>query len=306
MKKYLLLVFSALSVSAFAQPVISNGNNIAAPGFSTPVSYAIPASGVGNAGANQTWDFSSLSFTPVGTLNTIDPATSPFAASFPTSNYAYTLATTYSYFQASSSKMEVLAYSITSPGSGNDFSPNPRTVLKFPFSYNDTETDTWQKVGGSTNNVTITYDGYGTLITPSATYSNVVRVKEDYGGGAVDYQWYILNPLMSILTYSNGNNTLYLAQATTPTAIEVQNTPLHSIKMYPNPSRGQLTFHCSGLPPEGPTELTIITAKGQVIFKSGICEGLSSVDLNSASRGMYFYQFSSNQKILTTGNFILE
>jgi hypothetical protein len=131
MKKLLLIVISAFSINAFAQPIISNGSNIPAPGFSAPLSMATPTSGVGSAGTNQTWDFSLLSFTSLGTMNVITPSSSPIGSSFPTANFATSFSSTYSFFNAGSTKMEVQAYSITSPGSGNDFTPNPRTVLKF-------------------------------------------------------------------------------------------------------------------------------------------------------------------------------
>lgn len=309
MKKLLCISISAFAINAFAQPVISNGSNISAPGLTAPVSYGTASSGVGAAGANQTWDFSAISFSTLGTLTTIDPSTSAFAASFPTANYVYSFAGTYSYFNASSTKMEVLAYSITSLGSGNDFTPNPRTVLKFPFKYNDSLADTWQKVSGSTNNVTITYDGYGKLITPTSTYSNVIRVKEDYGSGVVDYQWYILNPLMSVLSYNNSSNTFYLTSATATIGITDQLSLETSVNLYPNPVKDKLVIQLSDLPSQNNNlnlNLNLLNTFGQIIKQVSISSKQTNIELENISAGIYFYQIQDKRNILKTGKIIVE
>ena len=68
MKKHLFIYsIFILSHFIFAQPVIQNGNNIPSVGFSAAVTATSPTS-VGDPGANQVWDFSSLSFISAGTL----------------------------------------------------------------------------------------------------------------------------------------------------------------------------------------------------------------------------------------------
>lgn len=280
MKKLILIAISAFSINAFAQPVIPNGGNIPAPGLSAPVSMATATSGVGGAGINQTWNFSLLSFTTLGTLTVITPSSSPIGASFPTANYAYSFAGTYSFFKTSVSQMEVQAYSITTPGSGNDFTPNPRTILKFPFNYLDTQIDTWQKVAGPTNSVTITYDGYGTLITPTNTYSNIVRVKEDYGGGVIDYQWYALNPLISLMAYNFSTNKLYYTGATV-TGVTEQNKSHLSVNVYPNPSEGKFFIKT-----ENKTMLMeIYNSVGEKILSEN---NSNEINLSQFPKGIYF------------------
>ncbi|CAN5266328.1 hypothetical protein BH09BAC5_BH09BAC5_12890 [soil metagenome] len=292
MKKVILIAISAFSINAFAQPVIQDGSNIPTQGFSAPVSMATPSSGVGSPGANQTWDFSSLAFTSLGTMNVITPSSSPIGSSFPTANYAYSFASTYSFFYTSANKMEVQAYSITTPGSGNDFTPNPRTILKFPFNYLDTEVDTWQKVAGPTNNVTLTYDGYGSLITPANTYTNVVRVKEDYGSG-IDYQWYYLNPLISLMTYDHNTNALYFTDATL-TGISEQNNSNLSVNIFPNPSNGTFSI-------ESTTEnstIEIANTLGEIIYSSQINSDKAEIDLSNQPTGIYFATIQNGEEII--------
>ncbi|NUM32755.1 MAG: T9SS type A sorting domain-containing protein [Bacteroidetes bacterium] len=291
MKKIPLIAISAFSINAFAQPVIKNGDNIPAPGLSVHVQFATTTV-VGNPGTNQTWDFSSLSFTSMGTVDVIAPAASPIGSSFPSCNYALSLAgqNSYSFFQASSDKIEVLAWTISSPGYGNDYSPNPRTILKFPFNYLDSENDTWQKVGGSVNNVTVTYDGYGTLVTPTITYNNVVRVKEDYGGGGIDYQWYILNPLMAVAIFDHNFNRLYHFGATQTTGIADQNNLQMQAGIYPNPAADFVTV--TNIPNGSTIKITDIT--GKTVYSSVITNEQTIISTTEFVNGVYFIQVESN------------
>jgi hypothetical protein len=284
MKKIFFLAFSIAFGHAFAQPVINNGNNVPAPGTTIPLSMATP-SAIGSAGASQAWDFSALTYTVLGTGSVITPSTAPMGSSFPTSNYAYNFGSTYSFFSVSSTKMEAQAYSIVSAGSGNDMSPNARTVLQFPFNYQDVVSDTWQKVGGSVNNVTLTYDGYGTLIMPSITYSNVVRVKEDYGGGAIDYQWYMLNPLMSILVYDHNNNTLYYSAAT-PLGMKAESEKIFSL--YPDLSAGVFTVQIKPGFLAGKCKIIVTNTLGEKVQEQALSQQTTQVILSSYSRGIYY------------------
>ena len=306
MKLTLLFAFSILIVTAFTQPVILNNDNIPEPGLSAPVSLGTPSAGVGSGGADQTWDFSSVIFTPVGTIDVIDPATSPIGASFPTANYAYSFAGNYSFFKVDADKLEVLAYVITTPGVGNDYTPNPRTNLIFPFNYLDTETDTWQKVGDSPNNVEISYDGYGTLITPSKTYTDVVRVKEDYGGGAIDYQWYILNPLMSIFIYDHNDNLLYNINADQITT-GIENTSTGSlIDIYPNPASDQLNIELTQVESGKEMILELFNIYGQSISQYPVTNISTTINIQNIPSSVYIYQLKDKEGIVKTGKLIVE
>lgn len=304
MKKTLLIFCSALALQAMSQPVIQDSANLPHSGFNVPVLTAPASGGAGGAGANQTWDFSNLSFSNAGTYSVILPSASPIGGSFPTANYAYSFMSTYSFFSANASKMDVLAYTITSAGSGNDYSANPRTVLKFPFNYLDTLTDSWQKVGGSVNTVKLTYDGYGTLKAPGVTYQNVVRIREEFGNGS-DYQWYTLNPLMSVMIFDHNTNTLYHTNAV---QLRLAETALPESKglIYPNPGKGLFTFNTAQLPANSPYRLNICNSLGQSVYQITELAAVSTVDLSTLPAGMYFYQLSSNAGSIQSGELIIE
>jgi hypothetical protein len=295
--KKLMAILSLACGAVTAQPTIPNGNNVPSPGYSAPISAAA-ASNIGTAGANQTWNFSALSFTSLGTLNIISPSSSTMSSSFPTANHAYTFAGTTSFFNVNASKMEAQAYSITSPGSGNDMSPNPRTVLQFPFNFNDVITDTWQKVGGAINTVTLTYDGHGTLIMPSITYSNVVRVKESYANGD-DYQWYTLNPLISVLVFDHNTNTMYFTGAT-PTGLKTNTAISTDVKVFPNPASDKL-FMTHSNPQITNTTFCLHNLLGDKIYSVAIPAGGAQINIAGYPEGSYFYTITSEDGLIKSG-----
>lgn len=296
MKKVLLITVIACSVNCFAQPVIQNGSNLPTPGFSAPVTAIVSGStDITAGGANHTWNFGSYTFTPVGIVDVLAPSATPFASSFPTSNFAFSFSGAYSYFNVSPTKMEVLAWTITSPGAGNDYTPNPRTTLKFPFNYNDIETDTWQKVNGSPEAVTLTYDAYGTLITPTGTYTNVVRIKENYGVGQNDYQWYILNPLMQVAIFDHNTNTLYHIGASQITGVDDQHNLQEAVEIFPNPSNEHVNVRNI---PSG-SSIIIADMTGNLIYSSTQVDTQETINTSSFANGIYYLRLTSKGKIVS-------
>jgi len=294
MKKLLLNAIWAFSINAFSQPVIQDGNNVPAPGFSAPVSFIVSGStDITNGGVNHTWDFSAYTFSSAGTLNVITPSSAPMGSSFTSANFAFSSAGTYSFFNVGSSKMEVQAWSITAAGSGNDYTPNPRTMLKFPFNFNDSETDTWQKVGGSLNTVTLFYDSYGTLITPAGTYTNVVRIRENYGIGSDDYVWYILNPLVPVAIYDHNTTTLYHIAATQVTGISDQNSLPIEANIYPNPANDIVSIN--NIPIGSSVNITDIT--GKTIYSLAIRNEHTTIRTTDFENGVYFLQVMNNGRM---------
>ncbi len=187
--------------------------------------------------------------------------------------------------------MEVQAWTISSPGVGNDYSPNPRTLMRFPFNYLDTESDTWQKVGGSVENVTVTYDGYGTLITPTFTYTNVVRIKEDYGGTDIDYQWYTVNPLMAVAIFDHNNNTLYHFGAT-PNKLSDKEPLSNHVVIYPNLADNEVCIE--QLPVHSSVMISDVT--GKLLFNTTVNAERINVNTTTFASGIYLLTIEHNGK----------
>jgi len=155
--------------------------------------YEADTNGVtqGNAGANQTWNFSNLQ--PLDDVDPVQyfylaPANTPsqYASLFPTANLAIRIGlvsdtAAYGYSIKNANQWEFL-------GLKNDFIeqvyPNTDIQLK-PLSYNGSFTDDFTNYtdtgtgfifyGKGTR--TITYDAYGTLQTPAGTFQNAMRIK---------------------------------------------------------------------------------------------------------------------------------
>ncbi|HLP13608.1 MAG TPA: T9SS type A sorting domain-containing protein [Flavobacteriales bacterium] len=293
MRKILQLSFALASFQAISQPVITDASNVPAVGYSAPLSTA-PCLSAGSAGASQTWDFSSLSFSSLGTLSVINPATSAFGSSFPSANWCYSVSgVAYSYFQNTPTEMINWASLITATGGSDDYSANPKTIMHYPWNFNDTFTDSYTE-SSSTSNVTVTYDGYGTLIMPSGnTYTNVVRVKESYGS-TDDYRWYITSPLLSVAVFSASDNLLYWVGAT-PTGI-TENNPSSLLAIFPNPADEtvQLNFNSQS----SSTTVSITALDGKVVYKENktttVGANTITLDISTLPAGIYTVQAGSS------------
>src|SRR5690606_7715069 len=82
---------------------------------------------------------------------------------------------------------------------------DPAEKLRFPFTFNNTFSDTYTgsaNLGGTiiprVGTVTVTAEGYGTLVTPAGTYQNVLKIKTEeisnpatlYSENSVTYDWF--------------------------------------------------------------------------------------------------------------------
>ncbi len=177
--------------SLFAQPQLQM--NVVPEIGDVVTFYEADTNGVtqGNAGANQTWNFSGLQ--PLVGVDPVQyfylaPANTPpqYASKFPTANLAIRIGlpsdtAVYGYSNKSSSQWELL-------GLKNDLIEQVYTntdIQLKTLSYNGSFTDNFTNytdagtgfVFYGTGTRTITYDAYGTLQTPAGTFQNAMRLK---------------------------------------------------------------------------------------------------------------------------------
>ncbi len=240
MMKKELLFFAALcaALSLFAQPTLQNN---VFPDIGDVITFNTADTLLnieeGGAGANQTWNFSTLQ--PQAGLEVtqqvfISPVGTPYAANFPTANIVAKIGedtAVYSYFRKEANQFSILG------GGSVDFLQeytDPDVFLKTPLAFNGSYTEEYayqlaaigfQSVGSRT----VTYDGYGTLITPLGTFANAIRLKlvstqEDsaaLGGGVefisqteiTSYDWFVANQVGSVvsITYTSGTSETRIA-----------------------------------------------------------------------------------------------
>lgn len=268
MKKTLFLASFALAGwGAQAQPVINsadfNPTAVAQYDFKYGVVNQVDP---GAAGANVSWNFSSLS---LSTDYPVHSFTCPGAAecsSFATANeYLETTVGNVFYNRTAAEEQEVGVTSGSGSSSSTTTYTTPYKSIQFPITYNQAYSSNYSATvaaggtsftqAGTLNSV---IDGYGTLTTPVGTYTNVLRQKltdewSQTSGGVTatitttTYNWYkagINQPILTIIvttvdlgpgiphpdpTYT----AIYLA--TPPAAI---NGPLNleeAVHIYPNP-----------------------------------------------------------------------
>jgi hypothetical protein len=189
------ILLTSSSLGLLAQPTL-NTNSSPSVGFTYSTSQVDLGSTLeGPAGANVTWDFSSLQDTgAVNTFNFVDPSGLPDASSFPTATIAYSGLLDgvdfSAYLRNSATSFELLGSAISSPF-GNFVIPytDPMKLFSFPTTFNSSYSDTYRSdftadLGFASTTTTTTgtmsyeVDGYGTLITSSGTYNNVLRMKK--------------------------------------------------------------------------------------------------------------------------------
>jgi hypothetical protein len=302
----------AFFTAAQAQPVISNGNNMLPVGFSDSVANVISATtSPGAAGANVTWDLSALTPTVVGVAKIVAPSATPYASIFPSATYAIELTpngapgSIYEYYVVSATKWDIIGngYSVASP-SGN-YTPDPKLMIPFPFSFTQSVTDTYQKLAGSPGSVTVTYDGYGTLITPYKTVSNVIRVKRDFGGTDYFYDWFSVNPLVIAASYDNNTQKYtFLSTSSTTDVKDVARQAKSSV--YPNPIVSTATISLSGTSVNTSAKVIVTDVTGRIVKTMKMENQKTTFSRDGLNSGLYFYTVYSQSAPLAAGKFVIE
>ena len=300
-KNYSLITLLFIgSFFANAQPVLN------ATDFETELSMALyngNSSGLspGDAGANQTWDFSSLSLTlkvENQTFNTVPVATAFSASSFPDSNYCWTTKGTddinnniidiYLFFNLSNTSFELAGSSY--PGTINK-NTDTKILFKFPYTYNTEINDTYQIEGQNSNSLTSVYDAYGTLITPFGTYSNVIRQKITEGT-YVNYTWYQTKPF-SIIMQGEFTDSSSLTVYKNTTGLGVNPIePKKAMAVFPNPAHTELNIQ---LPAQQALDRVAITdVTGKIVLKQD--HNLNQINVSDLANGLYFIEAHSGKE----------
>jgi hypothetical protein len=192
---------------------------------------------VGSAGANQTWDFGSVSIEPtVVTWEFLSPGGTPFESDFPQSNFVWKMTfpqqmgfTFYNYSEVTSSRFSTLGSGIVTPDTSfkqsdaDDIAPLP---LTFGDSWTSTEVDSFgdpQTFGQiSTTTTANTVDAWGTVLLPIGNF-DCLRIRGDnteisqtFIGGqetsrdttnTIEYIWISKNNFVVVLAESQEGDT---------------------------------------------------------------------------------------------------
>ena len=270
----------AVLLTATLQAQVTLQQSMIAPGGVQLAMYVVTAPGsatVPSDGANQTWDLSTITVQPVGTLDFIAASATPFAANYPTANWVWAQSLTgegtdYVYLSITSSGIEVVANDV--PSATNNYT-DPKRILQFPMSLGQSLTDSYVDMDGPSS-VTWAYTGHGTAITPLGTFTDLAKVvsTED------DLLLWNTTPLYP-LVIDNGSTVLVFA----PSNVGIEGIGARAaVQVYPNPCTDRLVV-------EGAfnTAWRITYLQGRTV-RNGSFNGmeLQHLDVAELTTGSYF------------------
>lgn len=331
-----LVVFLNILTFASIYPQFIIGNNHIPVFGDQLIIHDVDTTGInqGNSGANQTWNFSGINMlTDSVVFNWVDPSTTPYTSSFPGAHIAEGNQIGYMYYT-------IAGGDLSNIGSGVGTSPqlittltDPEIVFRIPFTYTNTYTDNFSgTINGPitiirNGTITKTADAYGTIILPTGTFNNVLRINfhqditDSIAGIPVvtrtvtdNYSWYTSQYKFPIFSISL--STIYTAtdQTTTKSAvIATLNTSVGVVPFgnqvvskyklhqnYPNPFNPStsITFD---IVKTSDVKLLVYDALGREVeelVNERLSNGSYKVDFNSShlTSGVYFYK-------LTAGDF---
>lgn len=323
MKKPLLKLLSGTFLlggsMAVAQPTLtaSGSNPVIGNSFTFNVTnYFSP----GSAGANQTWNFSAISATSSSSSTVVAPSSTPNGSSFPAANIAFDNGSlgNYSYQKTTSAVFQ--NYGLVNSGGVVMSYSNPEDLMHYPFTYNNTYTDPWAVTfvnGGytfyRTGTSTITADGYGTLITPAGTYTNVTRIhmlqvykdSADFGGFTSvtnytndEYLWLKDGTRTSLAAcfsaVAGGMTTQSGFFAGSVVGVDEIDGYLNAFNLFPNPAATIVNVGFNLVQSTG-YKVSVYNSLGQVVLSAGrvenaIGEKNIALDVTSLPEGVYFAQ----------------
>ncbi len=294
-----------------AQPIITYAGNASQIGDSYEFSGANGSFDPGPAGANQSWDFSTITPTIFNSVDVVSPGSTPFASDFPESNTAYHYTgdnELYSYGEENTTERLHDGVGFNT----GDFIhyTDPVKSMEFPFSYTDSYIDSYYTSYTMSNvethehgNVTVTADAWGSVSTPAGVYNNTLRVKSEYTytdsmfimgnfisattGSYTDYDWYMATSHTSVISISVTADGTSVSYRSDGVGIDEQTSSLSHIHLYPNPATDKIDIEFTK-PLENCTGIFVYNAKGKQVALFTKTVNRYTADISSLSPGIYF------------------
>lgn len=312
MKKFLQLLTATTVVSgiALAQPtLVANGVN---PQIGDVFNLATTNGfNPGASGANQTWNFGSLTQTSTMSSTIMAVSATPNASQFGSASLASYDGSAYAYYSTSSTQWLNVGAATTVATIPYQ---NPETFLQYPFTNGNSFTDTWSSTFTSnsitfnrTGTTTVTGDGYGTVITPAGTFSNALRVHlvQNYSDVSQfititysndEYLWFVNgyhNPVVYTFTLTNslsGTQSMGIYATNVPSNLSIGKVTakVNFFNMMPNPAKETLAIESS----ESIKEYVVYNSNGELLIRQELPDGGKALKLetNHYPNGVYMIQ----------------
>jgi len=305
MKKIYSLVIAILgsSTALLAQPTISAAQLNPVIGETISIvqsNWMSPGSG----GNNVTWNLSTLSNNTTTSLVISGPT-----ASFPGTNQTHVLTSangsvSTNYMQISATEQLLYGFDFTYSGVTLSYSySNSEKLLQFPLSMSTSFTDAYGGTfslagipGTRDGDVTFEVDGYGTVITPSGTYTDVLRVRfENTNTDAsaigtntssqVTYLWYkagIHYPVV-YLTENSGQPDLNEGAYFVGSTVSTSELTKDQISVFPNPAEDKITVSMGG----AVKSIRLLDQVGRELKFVAPNSTYKSIDISDLNGGVY-------------------
>lgn len=322
MKKNLLKTLSILFIgtSSIAQQTLTSSgiNPVLGDIFSLRM---CPSLNPGNSGANQTWNFSSMTHTSTTNNTIVTVASTPNGSLFPNATVSNYDGSSYTYYNTTPSLFN-------NAGNSNTITTlvyqNQETLLPFPFNYNNTNTDTWSSIfisnsitftrTGSTN---LNYDAHGSLVTPAGTFNNAARVRmvQTYTDASTfisitytntQFFWYTNGnhvPIAATFTLSSSfgfttttsSGSYYLNNPVVVSVNELVKDKEMLFQVYPNPANESITVSSNTIP----SKIEMLDITGKLILTRSLqlesnLEKTITLKTNELVNGLYLIRVSSS------------
>jgi hypothetical protein len=302
-KLFILLIWIAIPTILAAQPIVNNAEDFT---IGTVLKFQnCSATGVspGNSGANQTWNFASLTSLPdTITEWMVLPSSTTHGSLFPTANQVEKYSNgQFIYVNKTANENYIVGFIDTTTTYPATHYPNPMLFAKRPLNYGMVVTDTFTMAGSSALGiVTINPDAYGTLILPNGTHNNVLRVKITEVHPWFSYTVYIWFDgiiTSALLKIDNQPDVEYLLDETTGIKEISEQKEFH---FYPNPAYKQVTFQT-----QDKGELSITNNIGQVVMVTSIKQDQTILSTENLKPGIYYLTFQT-KKYKKTSELIIQ
>lgn len=308
MKHTLTLSPLFVACTLAAQPVITAAD---APSIGQQFTYngdglyvALPA-----GGANQTWDFSGSAGSPGNTLAVIAASAGMGASAFPNADVALAASGFEEFIGITAAGLEHMGQYI---GSDNVVYTDPELYMQLPCTYGQTWTDDFvgNWAGGAntfTGNTTSSASGFGTLILPSGTFVNVLRIDrtltrvESNGFTYVVTSNFFYRPGTGYFLASNEVSELYLGNTLITTTEELTYLDASSIginestsatiglQLVPMPAFDHVSLVFGT---KGASRVEVFDSKGQLMIVESmgtLAPGVHRYDLDVSGLGAGMY-----------------
>ncbi len=322
-KFYLKIIILLVSFNLNAQIALTSNNNTIAIGDS--YNYVVVNNfsfDVSQSGANKTWDFSTATGTE-DSYSCISLSSSSEPSNFPSANLVLVSATynTESYLSTSSSEISIEGAYLA--GNGRAIYSDKQEYLKFPMTYNDVFNETFS---GTVENISagqtydrvgtieITADGYGNLILPYTTISNVLRIKvvnistDTYMGfplpetTTISYFWYDTlnkNYLANTSEVYNLESLIssyayYLSETDLVLDANKSNYTDNQLSFFPNPVNDYAIIKNNSF---YTIPISIYDTKSSLIKTLEIKNGENRIDTSDLLSGIYIIKYQQDSKL---------